>query len=224
MAIPAPYENFPAHVIRSLLQHTYVLSVYAKDMPYPLETDVAELNISTGRFVLDVGYAEWDIEQCLSSGCLSFDLEALSGPQATEREAYSLSNVAAKLLKTDSALYRLECQLPESFVVQENGGRFAFPSCSACMPASTSKHTCMSSMYRAGPATPLGETGLTGIDELDWCALVTPGITTLAEPNDAIGRAAVACLTPSHDAGSTRALRRHAPEWIIRGSTQRDAP
>ncbi|WP_326521280.1 substrate-binding domain-containing protein [Halomonas rhizosphaerae] len=70
----------------------------------------------------------------------------------------------------------------------------------------------------------LGETGLIGIDELDWCELVTPGITTLAQPTDAIGRAAVACLVPSHGAGATTVLRRHAPELIARGSTRRPPP
>lgn len=70
----------------------------------------------------------------------------------------------------------------------------------------------------------LGETGLMGIDELDWCELVAPGITTLAQPTDAIGRAAVACLVPSHGAGATSTLRRHAPELIARGSTRRPVP
>ncbi|MGM0785347.1 MAG: LacI family DNA-binding transcriptional regulator [Pseudomonadota bacterium] len=37
----------------------------------------------------------------------------------------------------------------------------------------------------------LGRVGLMGIDELEWCALVPPGITTLAQPTDAIGRVAV---------------------------------
>lgn len=70
----------------------------------------------------------------------------------------------------------------------------------------------------------LGETGLLGIDELDWCALVPPGITTLAQPTEAIGRCAVACLT-AHLEGDQRSarhpVRHHAPTLIARGSTQR---
>ncbi len=70
----------------------------------------------------------------------------------------------------------------------------------------------------------LGEVGLLGIDELDWCALVGPGITTLAQPTEAIGRAAVDSLLRRLDADS-----RHAPprrtdfmaRLIPRGSTQR---
>ncbi|SEL73352.1 PilZ domain-containing protein [Halomonas daqiaonensis] len=127
MAVPALYENPSANVIRSLLQHTHELSVYAKDMPFPLKAKVAELDMSTGRLVLNVEYAGSDIEKYLSGGRLSFDLEALKGPKAIERETYSLSNVAAKLLKTDSMLYRLECQLPESVFVPENRGAVRIP-------------------------------------------------------------------------------------------------
>lgn len=70
----------------------------------------------------------------------------------------------------------------------------------------------------------LGEIGLLGIDELDWCALVGPGITTLAQPTEAIGRSAVDSLLRRLDEGP-----RHAPSrrtdfmarLIPRGSTQR---
>ncbi|HSP31350.1 MAG TPA: PilZ domain-containing protein, partial [Halomonas sp.] len=127
MSIPALYENPSANVIRSLLQHTNELSIYAKDMPYALKADVAELNLSTGRMVLEVDYAGADIEQYLISGGVSFDLEALKGAHAMERDTYSLSNVAANLIKTDNTLYRLECQLPESVFVQENRGAVRIP-------------------------------------------------------------------------------------------------
>lgn len=40
----------------------------------------------------------------------------------------------------------------------------------------------------------LGQIRLMGIDKLDWCELVSPDITTLAQPTDAIVRAAVTCL------------------------------
>ncbi|WP_104203231.1 LacI family DNA-binding transcriptional regulator [Billgrantia saliphila] len=48
----------------------------------------------------------------------------------------------------------------------------------------------------------LGEVGLLGIDELDWCELVPPGITTLAQPTEAIGRAAVQQLLARLDDGT----------------------
>ncbi|MBZ0332243.1 substrate-binding domain-containing protein [Halomonas sp. ANAO-440] len=68
----------------------------------------------------------------------------------------------------------------------------------------------------------LGETGLIGIDELDWCALVGPGISTLAQPTDAIGRDAVQCLlAPGNRRVAPRGL--HAPTLIARGSTRRPA-
>ncbi|TVP46551.1 MAG: LacI family DNA-binding transcriptional regulator [Halomonas sp.] len=68
----------------------------------------------------------------------------------------------------------------------------------------------------------LGEVGLMGIDELDWCALIPPGITTLAQPTDSIGKTAIHCLmhriTPVTIPMPT-ALS-FAPELIKRGSTQ----
>ncbi|MCH4811667.1 hypothetical protein [Vreelandella neptunia] len=153
MSVSALYKNPSANVIRSLLQHTHELSIYAKDMPYALKAHIVELNLSTGRLVLEVDYAGSDIEDYLVNGGVSFDLEALKGVHATERETYSLSSVAANLIKMDSALYRLECQLPESVFVQENrGARYAFPLFLACRPASISKFICMNSTFRPGCA------------------------------------------------------------------------
>ncbi|MBW5800509.1 LacI family DNA-binding transcriptional regulator [Halomonas elongata] len=76
---------------------------------------------------------------------------------------------------------------------------------------------------------PLGEIGLMGIDELDWCQLVTPGITTLAQPTDAIGQAAVDRLRARQAERTTPEPRheRFTPTLIIRDSTCRpgvDAP
>lgn len=69
----------------------------------------------------------------------------------------------------------------------------------------------------------LGEVGLLGIDELDWCGLVPPGITTLAQPTEAIGRAAVQQLQARlDDSGSTLPPRRtlFPPTLNARGSTR----
>lgn len=69
----------------------------------------------------------------------------------------------------------------------------------------------------------LGKVGLMGIDELDWCALVPPGITTLAQPTDAMGRTAVQCLMhriAPHALSMPTALS-FSPTLIERGSTQR---
>jgi HD-GYP domain-containing protein (c-di-GMP phosphodiesterase class II) len=127
MAAPTLYENPSAIIIRSMLQHTCVLSVYSQHMPYALKAEVAELSLGNGRMILEVEYAGSDIERYVASGGLSFDIEALKGSHGNERETYSLSNVAAKLLKTDSALYRLECQLPETIFVKENRGAVRIP-------------------------------------------------------------------------------------------------
>tara|TARA_R110000824_G_scaffold372077_2_gene562013 strand:- start:47786 stop:49519 length:1734 start_codon:yes stop_codon:yes gene_type:complete len=127
MTLTALYENPSANVIRSLLQHTNELSIYAKEVPYALKADVAELDLTTGQMVLEIEYAGSDIERYLVDGNVSFDLEALKGTHAVERETYSLSNVPTKLIKTDSTLYRLECQLPESVFIQENRGAVRIP-------------------------------------------------------------------------------------------------
>lgn len=127
MAAPNLYENPSASVIRSLLQHTHELSIYSKDMPYALKAEVIELNLSSGRMVLEVEYVGSDLERYVANGSLSFDLEALKGPHGNERDTYSLSNVDATLIKTDSTLYRLDCQLPETVFVKENRGAIRIP-------------------------------------------------------------------------------------------------
>ena len=38
------------------------------------------------------------------------------------------------------------------------------------------------------------ELGFVGIDETDWAALIGPGLTTIAQPTDALGQAAARCL------------------------------
>ncbi|MDN3555734.1 LacI family DNA-binding transcriptional regulator [Halomonas maura] len=70
----------------------------------------------------------------------------------------------------------------------------------------------------------LGETGLMGIDELDWCNLVAPGITTLAQPTEDIGRTAVDSLLQRRRERERPAPPRHIhypAELIARGSTRR---
>lgn len=72
----------------------------------------------------------------------------------------------------------------------------------------------------------LGEVGLIGIDELDWCPLVGPGITTLAQPTAAIGRAAVENLLHRLEAGQHQApprRTRYQAQLILRGSTRHPA-
>ena len=47
MTHPALYSNPSAAVIRALLQHKHVVSLYAKDMAYPLKAVVHELDLDT---------------------------------------------------------------------------------------------------------------------------------------------------------------------------------
>ena len=119
--------NPPANVISSMLKLTHSLSVYAQDMPYALDAQITELELSTGQMVLEIEYAGPDIERYLTRDSLSFDLEALKGPHLNVRESYSLSNISAKLFKTDWMSYRLECQLPESVLVNEHRSSVRIP-------------------------------------------------------------------------------------------------
>lgn len=73
----------------------------------------------------------------------------------------------------------------------------------------------------------LGEVGLLGVDELDWCALAGPGITTLAQPTEAIGLAAIERLMQRLNDPASQPSPRHtvyAGHLIPRGSTQRNRP
>ncbi|MGM0824921.1 MAG: substrate-binding domain-containing protein [Pseudomonadota bacterium] len=67
----------------------------------------------------------------------------------------------------------------------------------------------------------MGPVGLMGIDELEWCELMTPGITTLAQPTDSIGRDAVVCLVNQLERRATPLAfhSRHSPQLLVRGST-----
>lgn len=69
-----------------------------------------------------------------------------------------------------------------------------------------------------------GEVGLLGIDELDWCALAGTGITTLAQPTEAIGLSAVDSLMQRLTNPGSKIPPRHifhAGHLIARGSTKR---
>lgn len=121
------YAPPPNNVIRSLIQHPHAMSIYAKNMPYPLKADVRELSLNTHSMILEVEYTGSDIEHYLDEGGLNFDLEALKGAENSERETYSLCNIPTKLFKVDSMLYRLECKLPDSVFVTENRGAIRIP-------------------------------------------------------------------------------------------------
>lgn len=62
--------------------------------------------------------------------------------------------------------------------------------------------------------------GVLGIDELDWCALAGPGISTLAQPVDAIGRRVVDMLLARIDGDDAPASVARLPAVLhVRGST-----
>ncbi|MGB7756760.1 MAG: substrate-binding domain-containing protein [Salinisphaera sp.] len=62
--------------------------------------------------------------------------------------------------------------------------------------------------------------GVLGIDELAWCALAGPGISTLAQPVDAIGRRAIETLLARIEGDAAPATIHRLPATLnVRGST-----
>lgn len=121
--LPSP----SASIIRSMLQHPHIVSVYTREMHYALQAEVAEFNADASKLILEIEYDGTDYEQYLSEGILSLDLEMLGSAENSARETYSLSDLSSKFFKTDSMLYRLECQLPESVFLAESRGGVRIP-------------------------------------------------------------------------------------------------
>ena len=64
------------------------------------------------------------------------------------------------------------------------------------------------------------ELGVIGVDETDWAALVGPGLTTVAQPTDALGQAAANCLIERIQGLQSPARKIELPGILItRGST-----
>lgn len=81
----------------------------------------------------------------------------------------------------------------------------------------------------AGAARRLGwqlgsELGLVGIDDTDWAPLIGPGITTVAQPTDDIGRLAAHCLLERLSGSELPPREILLPgTLLVRGSSRRDA-
>ena len=83
---------------------------------------------------------------------------------------------------------------------------------------------CATAMMRLGLRFGI-DAGFIGFDELDWAPLVGPGLTTIAQPTDALGRLAACCLIERLE-GSPSPPRQIllSGELIVRGSSQRGSP
>lgn len=120
-------NNSSLFMIKSLIKRPYSLSVYTPGMSYALKAVVTELKNDSGQLVLDIEEDGFGLEKTLSYGSLSFDLETLQRPDIQEREVFSLSNVTARLFRTDSKGYRLECELPHSIIHNEKRSEARIP-------------------------------------------------------------------------------------------------
>lgn len=82
---------------------------------------------------------------------------------------------------------------------------------------------CAAAMMRLGLRFG-ADVGFIGFDELDWAPLVGPGLSTIAQPTDALGRLAARCLIERLQ-GSPSPPRQIllSGELVVRGSSRRDA-
>jgi LacI family kdg operon repressor len=100
---------------------------------------------------------------------------------------------------------------------QRGGSEAAILSGNAVVTLRCAK-TVMRLGLRFGP-----DIGFLGFDELDWAPLVGPGLTTVAQPTDALGRLAARCLIERLQGLSSPPRQILLPgELIVRGSSQRD--
>ncbi|MGM8931055.1 PilZ domain-containing protein [Salinicola halophyticus] len=106
--------NLSAQVIRSLTQYQHKLSVYSENEDYSIEADILDIDQDSGRIVLKVQLNDIDIERYANEGSFNFDIEAAKPTAPQNREVYSVYSAPAKILKTDTFSYRLECQLPDA--------------------------------------------------------------------------------------------------------------
>jgi len=66
------------------------------------------------------------------------------------------------------------------------------------------------------------ELGFVGFDDPEWAPLIGPGLTTLSQPTDEIGRAAAGCLIERLQGLEGAARQLLLPgELVVRGSSQR---
>jgi LacI family kdg operon repressor len=64
------------------------------------------------------------------------------------------------------------------------------------------------------------DVGFVGFDEPEWAALIGPGLTTVAQPTDAIGRAAAQCVIERLRGLEGAARQLLLPgELVVRGSS-----
>ena len=120
-------NNITATVIRSLLQHTHQVSIVSSNHTFSLKADVLDLDIKTGKLILETQTSDREINSYIEGNLVSLDVESTKNLMASDKETYTLSNIQAKVTKLDLALYKIECQLPESILIQEKRGTIRIP-------------------------------------------------------------------------------------------------
>lgn len=121
------HKNPSARVIFSILQRPHKISLFSPHMPYALQAELFTLDIYAGTIVLDVACAGPEIEQYIACEAISFDIETIKELTFIDREVYSLSHLAFKIVSKNTTFYRLECQLPPSLLIKENRSSIRIP-------------------------------------------------------------------------------------------------
>ncbi|MCK2046342.1 HD domain-containing phosphohydrolase [Chromohalobacter moromii] len=119
--------NHPANVLRSLLAKEHAITIFSKKTTKPLSAEVINLDLDTGQFDLSVNYHKSDIDTYIYQEHLSFDIEIASGAQEDKTEIYNFEKVKAKVLKKDTGVYEIKCQLGEELFIQESRGAVRIP-------------------------------------------------------------------------------------------------
>lgn len=120
-------ENHPAQVLRSLLSKEHAITIFSKKTTKPLSAEVVNLDLNTGQFDLSVNYHKSDIDNYIYQEHLSFDIEIESNSQDDDTEIYNFEKVKAKVLKKDTGLYEIKCQLGDELFIQESRGAVRIP-------------------------------------------------------------------------------------------------
>lgn len=122
------HQESPFYRILAPLRSTeHEITIHSKTIPYCIDAEVLEIVPAEGKLVLEVEYRGGNIDQCLSDGALSIDIETLKNQDNEDKEVYNFDRISTRITKTDSGTYRFDCQFPGTIFTQEHRGAIRIP-------------------------------------------------------------------------------------------------
>lgn len=118
-------ENHSARMIRSILDLKHEVSLFSKDVAYPVSAHVSEIDVDSGELTLQVYSHGRDIKSYVTDGTVSFDIEVKK--DGSDSEIFNFERVNTRLTKRDTHHYELRCRLPDSVFVKEVRGAIRIP-------------------------------------------------------------------------------------------------